>query len=152
MARTRSKKTQQAETWKAFSRFIRIRDCIRTTGTPFRGACFTCGRELRYGELQAGHIISRSYSNALYNPNVVFAQCVTCNYKYEGNHVLGLFMLADLCSDYGGYKKAQDICYDAMGSKSYDQWELEDMEDDFNCLADSLVEYYNERTGMNESN
>lgn len=142
MAKSRSRKYQEQQTWKAFSKYIRARDAIRTTGTLARVVCFTCGNELETAASQAGHIISRSYSNALLNPNVVFAQCTHCNYAREGNHVLGFLNLVELV----GYEKAQRIVYSSMipKSPSYTQLDLEDMEDSYWQAYEILEQYYEE--------
>ena len=38
-----SKATIKRRTWEVFSKFIRIRDCLNSTGCPDWGLCITCG-------------------------------------------------------------------------------------------------------------
>jgi hypothetical protein len=133
MGKTRSRRTQEAATWKAFSRYVRLRDAIRTTGTPDSVVCFTCGAVLRTPESQAGHIVGRAWGRALYNEDVVFAQCPECNMRYEGAHVLGFLHLASLV----GIAAATDAVVDAAGHRGFTMHELEDIEE--GCLAAAEV-------------
>lgn len=141
MAKSNIRKAQEDATWCAFSSYIRHRDAIRTTGTLEYVKCFTCGTELKRRDSQAGHIIPRKYGAALYNPNVVFAQCQYCNYTMEGNHVLGFL---NLCSMVGN-DKATKICFDAMDKRSYQMAELDELELQFLYAAESLKESYYEK-------
>ncbi len=142
MAKTRSRKYQEYLTWKAFSRYIRVRDSIRTTGTLSRVKCFTCGEELDTAASQAGHIVSRSYSAALYNERVVFAQCIHCNYRYEGNHIFGFLHLAEMV----GFDRAVDIVMASAAPKSFSMLDLEDIEEGCEAAVEVMEEYYLERS------
>ena len=70
--------------WKLFSRYIRLRDCIKTTGTTDYGCCVTCGREYKFGRLQAGHFVPGRTRAILFDPRCVHAQCYRCNCKLDG--------------------------------------------------------------------
>ena len=129
MAKTRSRKYQEQKTWQAFSKYVRTRDCLNSTGNPNEGVCFTCGARLSYSKLQAGHIVSRTWGKAMYNPNVVFSQCTYCNHTREGAHVMGFFKLMEKY----GLDKATEICMDAMGNHPYSIDELVNIE--IKCLA-----------------
>lgn len=141
MSKTRSRKTQENATWHEFSRYIRLRDAIRTTGTTKEVECFTCGIRLPREMSQAGHIVSRSYNGALYNPNVVFAQCVTCNHRYEGNHILGFLHLEQIV----GYDKAREIVLKSMKPMSLTMFQLEDIEEGCAAAAEILENCYAEK-------
>ena len=67
------------ETWVIFSRFIRLRDCLKTTGSIEYGECFTCGGTFEFRELQAGHYLSGRKDSILFSEKGVNAQCGTCN-------------------------------------------------------------------------
>lgn len=67
-----------------FSQFIRLRDCVKTTGTVENGACITCGNIHPYSSLQAGHFISRAHYAIRYDERNVNAQCVGCNMFKHG--------------------------------------------------------------------
>lgn len=79
--------------WPVFSRYIRTRDCLATTGTETHGKCVTCGRTLAFGKLQAGHFIPGRTDAILFDEDQVYAQCYRCNMKLQGMwHKYFLFM------------------------------------------------------------
>jgi hypothetical protein len=69
----------KANAWRAFSKFIRTRDCLKTTGTLERGICITCHQEFAFRELQAGHFIPGRHNANLFSEKGVHAQCSACN-------------------------------------------------------------------------
>lgn len=73
----------KSEAWDEFSRFIRIRDCLKTTGFAFLGVCVTCGRRFHIRYLQAGHFIGGRSLAVLFDEIGTNAQCKYCNeYKH----------------------------------------------------------------------
>jgi len=62
-----------------FSQYIRLRDCIKTTGTIWKGVCRTCGRTYRFEKLQAGHFIPGRTRAILFDERCVHIQCYRCN-------------------------------------------------------------------------
>ncbi len=72
---------------KIFSIYIRMRDCLKTTGTTTHGKCCTCGRDYPIGRLQAGHFIPGREDSILFDPKCVHAQCYRCNIKRQGEWV-----------------------------------------------------------------
>lgn len=70
--------------WKIFSQFIRLRDCLKTTGVVDRGRCVTCGRIYPFSKLQAGHFIPGRTRAILFDEMCVHAQCYRCNVKLDG--------------------------------------------------------------------
>ena len=64
--------------WDVFSRFVRTRDCLLTTGSSQYGECFTCSETLPFVELQAGHFVPK-HSGNYFSEKGVHAQCRTCN-------------------------------------------------------------------------
>jgi len=71
--------------WSMFSKYIRLRDCLLTTGTKERGVCFTCGRTYTFEQLQAGHFVGGRLNSILFLEDNVHAQCVKCNMFLHGN-------------------------------------------------------------------
>jgi Bacteriophage Lambda NinG protein len=71
--------------WKVFSEYIRLRDCLETTGTAEEGTCCTCHKRYPLKQLQAGHFISRTHKSIVYDERNVHAQCVGCNMFKAGN-------------------------------------------------------------------
>ena len=65
--------------WKKFSEYIRLRDCLKTTGTIWKGVCRTCGRTYRYEQLNAGHFIPGRTRAILFDERCVHIQCRRCN-------------------------------------------------------------------------
>lgn len=45
--------------WAAFSKYVRIRDCLRTTGTTVAGVCVTSRKVIPMKGNDAGHFVSR---------------------------------------------------------------------------------------------
>ena len=85
----KSKKTpyQKAKdkAWSAFSRFIRTRDCLKTTGDPEWGICYTCRTKHNFKNLQAGHYVQGRHNSILFSEDGVNAQCRQCNIFKGGN-------------------------------------------------------------------
>lgn len=71
--------------WKLFSQFIRLRDCIKTTGTVTHGRCVSCKKIYLFGKLQAGHFVSGRTRAILFDERCVHIQCYRCNHKLQGN-------------------------------------------------------------------
>ena len=70
--------------WDAFSHFIRIRDCLRTTGTSFLCVCITCQKQCHWNYLDAGHCFAGRTNVKLLNQKFVHAQCKRCNQYRNG--------------------------------------------------------------------
>jgi len=71
--------------WTEFSKFIRTRDCLKTTGVPDEGICITCEQRVPFKKLQAGHFIPRQYKTTRYDEKNNHAQCFACNMFMGGN-------------------------------------------------------------------
>lgn len=80
-------KRAKDKAWKAFSAYIRARDCIRFTGDPEFGKCVTCNKPYPFKKLQAGHFIAGRTSAILFDEEAVFSQCYGCNIGRGGSHV-----------------------------------------------------------------
>lgn len=72
------------EVWAVFSQYIRLRDCLKTTGTKTHGLCVTCGRRYAFSQLHAGHFISGRHNSVLFSERGVHAQCFNCNITLRG--------------------------------------------------------------------
>lgn len=81
--KTRRKKSPvtkaKEDAWKAFSRYIRTRDCIRFKGSLTQGICVTCKRDYDIKNLQAGHFIPGRNNSVLLDERIVYSQCAGCN-------------------------------------------------------------------------
>lgn len=71
--------------WDALSKYIRVKECLETTGLPFIGVCFTCGRQFHINALDAGHYVSGRRNAVLLEENGIHIQCSTwCNRMQHG--------------------------------------------------------------------
>lgn len=89
---------QKDKAWKAFSDYIRHRDCLATTGTFERGKCVTCMvrgdyTEYPYARIQGGHAFSGRSDPILFDEEIVWGQHDRCNQQGAGG----------LGGDYGNY-------------------------------------------------
>lgn len=80
-----NKKTKDLA-WKWFSKYIRLRDCLKTTRTKEMGVCYTCDQIKPFSELQAGHLVSSRCNSILLDEEIVHAQCKRCNIELDGNY------------------------------------------------------------------
>ena len=71
--------------WALFSPYIRMRDCLETTGCTSWGLCITCGKRLHFKLLQAGHFIPGRHNANLFSERGTHAQCYNCNINLKGN-------------------------------------------------------------------
>ena len=73
------------EIWPIFSQYIRLRDCLETTGCASWGLCITCGKKYHIKLLQAGHFIPGRHNSNLFSEKGTHAQCYNCNINLKGN-------------------------------------------------------------------
>ena len=85
----KSKAKLKKEVWELFSKYIRLRDCLRTTGSIDWGECITCNNppQHRFGDLDAGHFISGRRNGNLFSKKGCHAQCRRCNRFLHGNQL-----------------------------------------------------------------
>jgi len=69
--------------WKWFSLYVRLRDCIATTGTRTTCKCVTCGNAVNYTEIDAGHAMGHRQNSVLLDEELVYGQCQMCN-RFNG--------------------------------------------------------------------
>ena len=109
------------------SKYVRLRDCLRTTGTLDYCNCITCSRLLHRKEAQAGHFVDRRYGATLFDETNIHAQCAQCNI-YRGGEVLKY--RREIVRLYGeGY----DVQLEekAMETKKFTVAELEELKETF---------------------
>ena len=78
----------KARVWVVFSKYIRTRDCLLTTGCTSWGLCITCGKRYHFKLLQAGHFISGRHNANLFSERGTHAQCYNCNLNLKGNTLI----------------------------------------------------------------
>ena len=138
-AKKRKRKTDyqraKAAAWRAFSRYIRRRDCLMTTGSTDHGRCCTCGKVYPYEKLQAGHFIAGRQNGILFEPRAVHAQCVGCNMYGGGQHAkYEAFMV-----DRYGRDVIESLYVQARQPRKYTVSDLREM-----CAAWNEAAYYME--------
>ena len=90
---TRKTKTKGIRYWKKkacveFSKYIRLRDALKTTGTKDTVICYTCKKSypaFGVGCVQAGHFVPGRGNSILFDERGVHAQCYNCNVNLKGN-------------------------------------------------------------------
>jgi hypothetical protein len=65
--------------WTYFSKYIRLRDSIVTTGTTTECECITCGNRYPITVINAGHFIPGRNNAVLFDERQVHGQCPRCN-------------------------------------------------------------------------
>lgn len=75
------------ELWAIVSKYVRLRDCIITTGTKFEGLCVSCGVRKNLENADAGHFITRAFKPLCYDERNIHFQCKRCNGPLKGNFV-----------------------------------------------------------------
>jgi hypothetical protein len=84
-------KKAKERAWKSFSTYIRVRDCIKTTGNVFYCICITCKHTVPFYSssgnfIQSGHAISSRCNSILFDEELVNGQCQQCNVFKSGNY------------------------------------------------------------------
>lgn len=111
--------------WDLFSRVIRYRDCLATTGNPAWGRCYTCGKLYSFNQLQAGHFVQGRGNTYLFDRRGVHAQCYRCNCPLKGNWPV---YLTNMKRDYGEEVTQELIdMYTNHESKQFKVYELKEM-------------------------
>lgn len=64
---------------KWLSKYIRLRDALKTTGTDHSAKCVTCDYVYPIKEMDAGHALSGRNNSILFDETIIYAQCRTCN-------------------------------------------------------------------------
>jgi len=94
-----SKSTVKGKTWRVFSKYIRLRDALKTTGTMTHVKCISCGKLIPIGSSDAGHFVSRRYNATLFDERNVNTQCRYCNRFLDGNLLEYRRQLIRLCGE-----------------------------------------------------
>lgn len=85
--KTISKSKAKAKAWSEFSKYIRTRDAIATTGDTDSLICCTCGKLIPFKQSQAGHFIAGRTNALLFDEDIVHGQCYACNVCNHGEQL-----------------------------------------------------------------
>ena len=126
--------SEKKKTWKVFSEYIRLRDCLETTGREDMGKCCTCGRVYPFKKLQAGRWLPGRHSSVLFDEQNCHAQCYECNIEMKGNPVRYCHFMEE---KYGLEVMATLKQIDSRPEK-FKSFELIHMRDEFKALIQAL--------------
>lgn len=88
MAKKKGLRYWKAKAWTEFSKYVRLRDAIKTTGTKENAACCSCGKiypAFGVGCGQAGHFVPGRGNAILFDEDNCHFQCYNCNMRLKGN-------------------------------------------------------------------
>lgn len=122
------------KTWDEFSRYIRLRDCLLTTGKPTEGRCYTCNKIYPFKSLQAGHFIPGRHPSILFDDRGVHAQCYHCNVGLKGNWPE---YYKAMVTDYGK-ETTEAFIQKKHEIKQFKVYELEEIRETIKNLTDNL--------------
>ncbi len=91
-------KAAKGTAWTWYSRRIRLRDSLRTTGTTEYCRCITCGRVKEFRQMDAGHFVPGRSWAVLFVDDNTWGQCSVCNRFKQGRFVEFEFALRGLIS------------------------------------------------------
>ena len=127
--RKRSIKSAKKAAWDAFSKYIRLRDALATTGTPDMCVCITCKDTVPtkfhagFNTLQAGHAIAGRSKNILFDEDLVYGQCQACNCIHGGR----LSEYAIIMIDKFGKEWFEQKCFTAR-KPALNKWTIESLD------------------------
>lgn len=121
-------KSPRNKAWEAFSKFIRLRDALKTTGDPDFLICITCKRRWKTNGrycAQAGHFVAGRNNSLLIDEKFVNGQCPICNVHLRGNIVL---YEREMIKRYGkkAVEEVKDRSLETVQMKNYQWKEIED--------------------------
>lgn len=140
-----NKTWHKKKAWDEFSKWVRIRDAIKTTGTKTDVLCFTCGK--RYpafgkGCAQASHFVPGRTHILLFEPHGVHACCYNCNVNLKGSPQ----NYRDRMIQTYGNEETERIEQSRFNlTFSYNSVELEEIRDHYKALYNTLMDSVQER-------
>jgi len=130
-------KLAKDKAWTAFSRYIRLRDAIRTTGSTESCACVTCGAvkpTFGKGCIHAGHWLGGRKGKNLFEEHACAGQCAGCNLWASGNQTkYEAFMV-----EHYGHEEMDRIVLQANTPYTYTIDELVEIEARYKAMADEI--------------
>ena len=130
---------QTADKW--FSKYIRLRDCLRTTGTRTHGVCCTCGKIVPFAGGDCGHFISRDRLSLRYCEENAHFQCRECNRFRSGNQAVHMLHVNEL----HGAGTAENLLAQEILEKS-NPYKYKKTKADYKAIADYYRKKFRELT------
>lgn len=115
------------QAWRAFSKMVRVRDALKTTGTTTHSKCVTCSARFPITAMNAGHFLPGRRNAILFDDRGCHCQCVACNNYLCGNPVpYYKFMLKEY-----GEEVIEELRKKNLEQKQFTKPELQEMKADF---------------------
>lgn len=130
--------TLKKKLWTIFSRYTRLRDAIRTTGTAYEVICITCPRKCETKYVDAGHGVSRGYSSTFVDERNVKAQCKRCNGYGSGEQYL-FSKAVDKLHGEGTFEELEKLKHQ---SHKWSRPELRELIEEYTEKFNNLAEEY----------
>lgn len=132
--------------WNEFSKYIRLRDALDTTGRSDFLICCTCGKQypsFGKGCAQAGHYVPGRSHILLFDEHGVHGQCYNCNHTLKGNtHNYRDFMIEKY-----GIAETERIEMSRWNKTfKYRTFDLEEIRDKYKAKYEELKEIKDGRT------
>jgi hypothetical protein len=125
--------------WEQFSKYVRIRDALRTTGDIRQLVCCSCGKlypAFGVGCAQGGHFIPGRGNSVLFEEHGVHGQCYNCNMRMNGNWVgYYRFMLKQY-----GQEEIDRLMFQSRQPRKYTAFDLEELRDEYKRLYGLMLE------------
>ena len=120
-----------------FNEYIRIRDCLDTTGSTDYCKCCTCGQiKPNSGAMvHAGHFVKSTHNACTFDPENVHGQCKKCN-SFEGGREAEY---SEYIIDKYGLKKFKALLVQKKCSKRFSKHELIDLQNEYSEKLNSLI-------------
>jgi hypothetical protein len=120
------------KTWDAFSKMIRVRDALITTGTKTRAKCVTCELVKDIKEMDAGHFVPGRHNAVLFDERNVHAQCIGCNRFKHGN----LIPYYEYMVDAYGQEVIDELKIENKKTRPYTKDELKQMATEYKEITE----------------
>lgn len=134
MAKAKGVKWWKKEAWCWFSKYIRVRDALRTTGGIEKCVCCSCGRvktAFGVGCMQAGHFIPGRKNSVLFGEIGVHGQCSYCNGSDLGGLKGNWPGYYEFMMKHYGQEVINELLIQSRQVKKYSPVELEEMKDEY---------------------
>ena len=121
-----------------FSKYVRLRDALKTTGTHTHLRCCTCGKLVEALTSQhcadAGHFIPGRHNSVLFSERGVNGQCKQCNVYRDGNSAKYLdFMLKEY-----GQKEVDELLEQKNLTVKYTREDYDEIRDKYKGLLEIM--------------
>lgn len=118
--KAKTKSYYKKKAWAAFSEYIRMKNTDTSSGVD----CYTCGKNVYWNMIQAGHAIGGRNNSILFNEDLVRPQCVGCNVFGRGKYAIFTRKLIDELG-MGRYDELVSESQKTVQYKSTDYQEIE---------------------------